>query len=187
MKEIYDGKWSWKRRAILIHYEDYVIAASMHGMPHGGGALANSFPGHFCIHFKDSTTHRSKSLDLSHQVMVHKAGGLLTPYIKQLEPKQIVELFFVALNQQDLDLLTHIYHDQTGDGVKLLEQVESIRLAKQKNTPTVDGPLVYELPLSFLVKEKNKREVGSFYTFRVKRESPTSEWKLESLPLNLIQ
>lgn len=59
MKEVYGGKWSWKRRAILVHYNGHAIAASMHGMPHGGGALANGFPGHFCIHFKDSLTHPS--------------------------------------------------------------------------------------------------------------------------------
>lgn len=37
MKKIYNGKWSWKRRAIIVISEDGKIAASMHGMPHGGG------------------------------------------------------------------------------------------------------------------------------------------------------
>ena len=50
MKEIYEGKWSWRRRAILIMVNDQWFAASMHGMPHGAGALANNFPGIFvCI------------------------------------------------------------------------------------------------------------------------------------------
>lgn len=35
MKKIYNGKWSWKRRAIIVISEDEKIAASMHGMPHG--------------------------------------------------------------------------------------------------------------------------------------------------------
>ncbi|WP_332632783.1 hypothetical protein [Halalkalibacter flavus] len=186
MKEIYSGKWSWQRRAILVHHEGKMIAASMHGMPHGGGALANNFPGHFCIHFKGSTTHRSKSLDLSHQIMVYKAGGMLAPYVQQLPPNKIVELFLIALNQNDLDLLNLIYTDQNRESEKLIEEIESIRLVKKKNPSSINGPLVYELPLSFLVKKKNKGEVGSFYTFRVRRDSPTSEWKLESVPTDLL-
>ncbi len=39
MKEIYGGKWSWKRRAIIVIHQDQWIAASMHGMPHGAGVM----------------------------------------------------------------------------------------------------------------------------------------------------
>ncbi|MDT8861117.1 hypothetical protein N0O92_12815 [Alkalihalobacillus sp. MEB130] len=187
MKTIYEGKWSWKRRAILVHHDGKTIAASMHGMPHGGGALANNFPGHFCIHYKDSTTHRSRSLDLSHQIMVYKAGGMLSPYVQQLPPNKIVELFLIALNQQDLDLLNLIYTDQNGEAEKLITNIESIRLVKKKNPPSINEPLLYELPLSFLVKEKGRGEVGSFYTFRVSRDSLTDVWKLESVPMGLVE
>ncbi|MFC0472564.1 hypothetical protein ACFFHM_19275 [Halalkalibacter kiskunsagensis] len=186
MKEIYDGKWSWKRRAILIHHNDEKIAASMHGMPHGGGALANGFPGHFCIHFKDSVTHASKSLDLAHQIMVYKAGGLLTSFVQQLSPKEIIELFFIALNQQDLDLLNLIYHDKNGESIDLINEVESIRVVHKKNRPSIEGPYLYEIPLTFLITKKGEREVGAFYTFRVKRESPTSNWKLEQVPVDIL-
>ncbi|WP_052144719.1 hypothetical protein [Halalkalibacter okhensis] len=186
MKEIYGGKWSWKRRAILVQQEGKVIAASMHGMPHGGGALANNFPGHFCIHFQGSTTHRSKNLDLSHQVIVYKAAGLLAPFVQQLPPNKVVELFLIAINQQDLDLLTLIYTDQNGESAKLIEEVEFIRLVKKKNPPSINGALHYELPLSFLVKKKNQAEVGSFYTFEVRRDSPMSNWRLESVPTELL-
>lgn len=31
MKQIYQGKWSWKRRAILVRKDDQFLAASMHG------------------------------------------------------------------------------------------------------------------------------------------------------------
>ena len=65
MKEIYGGKWSWKRRAIIVIHQDQWIAASMHGMPHAAGALENDFPGHFCIHFYGSKTH-------------HKLHGFIT-------------------------------------------------------------------------------------------------------------
>ena len=63
MKTIYNGKWSWKRRSILIIAKDQLLAASMHGMPHGAGALKNGFPGHFCVHFYGSTTHGSGNED----------------------------------------------------------------------------------------------------------------------------
>ena len=65
MKKIYQNQWSWKRRAIIVLIEDQMIAASMHGMPHGAGALPNNFPGHFCVHFSGSITHRLKNEDLS--------------------------------------------------------------------------------------------------------------------------
>ena len=53
MKTIYQGKWSWQRKAIIVELEDgRRLAASMHGMPHGAGAIrGNNFNGHFCVHF----------------------------------------------------------------------------------------------------------------------------------------
>jgi hypothetical protein len=69
MKKVYRGTWSWDRRAILIMSESGKYAASMHGMPHGKGALQNGFPGHFCIHFQDSITHRSRKMDYAHSIM----------------------------------------------------------------------------------------------------------------------
>jgi hypothetical protein len=51
MKKIYNGKWSWKRRAIIVLISDQMIAAFIHGMPHGAGALQNGFLGHFFVHF----------------------------------------------------------------------------------------------------------------------------------------
>ncbi|MCC3377949.1 hypothetical protein LKX83_33445, partial [Cohnella sp. REN36] len=52
MKQIYNGKWSWKRKAIVVKKDHHYYAASMQGMPHGGDGIPdNSFSGHFCIHF----------------------------------------------------------------------------------------------------------------------------------------
>ena len=61
MKKIYNDQWSWKRRAIIVLVKDQMIATSMHGMPHGTGALQNDFPGHFCVYFFGSITHRLKN------------------------------------------------------------------------------------------------------------------------------
>src|SRR4051812_23938190 len=90
MKKIYGGKWSWKRRAIIVIHKDEWIAASMHGMPHGAGALKNNFPGHFCIHFYGSTTHRTNSMDLSHMLMILKASGKLDDYLSRANPYEVV-------------------------------------------------------------------------------------------------
>ncbi len=83
MKEIYGGKWSWDRRAVIVTIYDKnkkaerKIAASMNGMPHGGESITdNNFKGQFCIHFKNSRTHSGNRLDSGHQKAVKKAAGL---------------------------------------------------------------------------------------------------------------
>lgn len=104
-KEIYGGSWSWRRRAIIVERDGYQIAASMHGMPHGQGAISgNNFSGHFCIHFLDSTTH-SNNIDLAHQLMVWKAAGLIEEYLKKQSPQAMIEIALTALGQNDRQLL----------------------------------------------------------------------------------
>jgi hypothetical protein len=106
MKQIYHGRWSWKRTAILVHSGHEWLAASMNGMPHGGDGIPNNgFSGHFCIHFFRSTTHKSRESDLAHQLMVFKAAGNLKSYFKAASPLVIAESFVVAMNQQDPELL----------------------------------------------------------------------------------
>ena len=73
MKEI-RGYWSWDRRPCLVIVGNLVIAASWNGMPHGGCMINdNGFSGHFCIHFKNSRTHASNSVDAAHQACVREA------------------------------------------------------------------------------------------------------------------
>jgi len=77
LKQIYDGKWSWSRRAVIVLVGDRRIAASINGMPHGGCLIKdNNFDGHFCVHFLGSRTHASALLDPDHQRMVNVAAGL---------------------------------------------------------------------------------------------------------------
>lgn len=77
MKKIYDGQWSWERKGIIVDVQGYRIAASMHGMPHGGGKIDdNNFPGHFCIHFLGSTIHNG-GMDSGHHREILKAAGKL--------------------------------------------------------------------------------------------------------------
>lgn len=98
IKKIYDGQWSWVRRAVIVTVDGKRIAASMAGMPHAGldnkpanvyvegrssgyGAglnldtvKGNGMNGHFDIHFLNSRTHGTNHVDPAHQAMVKKAG-----------------------------------------------------------------------------------------------------------------
>ncbi len=75
MKAVYGGDWSWERRAILILYDGRVFAASMNGMPHGQQSIYdNDFDGQFCIHFVNSKTHGTSSVDVDHQLCITAAG-----------------------------------------------------------------------------------------------------------------
>lgn len=77
MKKIYSGRWSWERKGVVVEVRGYRIAASMNGMPHGGGKIDdNNFPGHFCIHFLGSTIH-SGGIDAQHHREILKAAGKL--------------------------------------------------------------------------------------------------------------
>jgi len=52
------GRWSWDTRPVWVHIGDRKVAASMNGMPHGGGGRSgNNMNGHVCIHFRGSRTH----------------------------------------------------------------------------------------------------------------------------------
>jgi hypothetical protein len=76
MKEIYGGKWSWQRRAVIVAVDGKRIAASMAGQPHGAGAISgNGFPGHFCVHFWGSRVHASGRVDKKHARMILEAAG----------------------------------------------------------------------------------------------------------------
>ena len=106
MKAIYYGKWSWKRRAVIVEMENgRKIAGSMNGMPHGRGAIAgNNFNGHSCIHFRDSTTHGSRKVDLTHQMMVWKAANVVEKQIKTLGAEDSIRLFFTAIDQGEMKI-----------------------------------------------------------------------------------
>jgi peptidoglycan hydrolase-like protein with peptidoglycan-binding domain len=58
LKETYNGVWSWDPRPVWVSINGHVMAASIHGMPHGGGVNnSNGMDGQICIHFKGSSTH----------------------------------------------------------------------------------------------------------------------------------
>lgn len=102
MKRIYQGKWSWKRRAILLTINGHHYAASMHGMPHGGDGIAgNQFDGHFCIHFLGSSTHKRYEPDAGHQFMIRKAAGTLYSAIREASPLQVIDYYLTCLREEE--------------------------------------------------------------------------------------
>lgn len=80
MKDIYGGRWSWERRAIILEVQGRRFAASMNGQPHGRGAIPdNRFPGHFCIHLLGSRTHGTRRMDVQHHRRMLEAAGYREP------------------------------------------------------------------------------------------------------------
>ena len=76
MKAIFSGQWIWLTRPVLVYFEGRVLAASMAGMPHAWDTIPNNgFYGMFDLHFLNSRTHNTDSIDPNHQASVQKAAG----------------------------------------------------------------------------------------------------------------
>jgi LysM repeat protein len=76
MKELYGGQWSWETRPVLVQIDGRTIAASMAGMPHDIETITdNNMQGHFDLHFLNSRTHNTNSIDPDHQKKVQIAAG----------------------------------------------------------------------------------------------------------------
>lgn len=182
MKKIYNGKWSWKRRAIIVISEDGKIAASMHGMPHGGGALKNNFPGHFCIHFYGSTTHRTNFMDLSHKLMILKSAGKLEGYLEQTDPYDLVNAYIAGLKQQDRDIVSLISL-QVLEWENLLYKIENIRISRMEVLPAEDVGDQLSLTVPVEVNLQLKEIGGKNFTGKVLlvRYMPNEQWRVDSV------
>jgi hypothetical protein len=182
MKGIYQGKWSWKRRAILVKVGNNCYAASMHGMPHGAGAIkGNDFPGHFCIHFPGSTTHRRKEPDPSHSLMILKAAGKLAQQLMAAEPHILVEYFLTAAREQDAAIL-----DMMTDGATLPFQPDEIFWLTRVDGGAISGDVhlvTAEIPVrvSYLTKEGGERK--ETWLFHLERPSFLERWKITGITL----
>ncbi|MBT2641637.1 hypothetical protein J7I80_05340 [Bacillus sp. ISL-41] len=182
MKKIYDGKWSWKRRAIIVISEEGKIAASMHGMPHGGGALKNNFPGHFCIHFYGSTTHRTNFMDLSHKLMILKSAGKLEKYLEQTDPYDLVNAYIAGLKQQDPDIVSLVSLQNLEWG-KVLYKIENIRVSRMEVLPAEDVGDQMSLTVPVEVNLQLKGIGGKSFTGKVLlvRFMPNEQWRVDSI------
>jgi len=181
MKKIYGGKWSWKRRAIIIIHKDQWIAASMHGMPHGAGALKNNFPGHFCIHFYGSTTHRTNTMDLSHMLMVYKASGKLDDYFGRANPYEVVNAYVAGLKQQD-SRVTSLASLKKIKWKPVLTKIENVRITRLPLLPVEDltEEISLDIPieLDWVIRNKGRQVYrGEIHLIRF---SPVDAWKVDS-------
>ncbi|PGL68946.1 hypothetical protein [Bacillus sp. AFS055030] len=186
MKEIYDGNWSWRRRAVLILADENLIPASMHGMPHGAGSLPNGFCGHFCIHFMGSTTHRTGKADLSHHVMILKAAGKLDEYMNNLPPSQLLNVFFVTIKNQDKGLVKKIAisnHKNMKKNLKKIKNIEAIQWTLPKTMDSDPSVLETKIPVEVNLFIKNRGRLRSTLSFTMVRTSPISPWKVNIDPL----
>ncbi|MBF8982432.1 peptidoglycan-binding protein [Lutibacter sp. B2] len=78
MKGLYNNRWSWERRPIVVEVNGLKIPASMAGMPHGTHFIRdNNMYGHFDVHFLLSKTHGSNKVDPKHQNAIKIAREFL--------------------------------------------------------------------------------------------------------------
>lgn len=182
MKKIYNGKWSWRRRAIIVISDGRQIAASMHGMPHGAGALKNNFPGHFCIHFYGSTTHRRDYVDLSHQLMVLKSAGKLAEYMQSSGPYEVVSAYITGFKEQD-EKIVKLASLQNLNWKGILPDVDNAAIMAMPMLPEED--IMFELILTipveieWYIKNKGRRCFNG--DIRLVRFSPAGPWKVDSV------
>lgn len=74
LKEIYEGTFSWDRKAIWVVINNVYYPASMNGMPHGNQTInSNNYEGHFCVHFLNSKTHDTNKKCPLHQACIKQA------------------------------------------------------------------------------------------------------------------
>ncbi|WP_246943943.1 hypothetical protein [Bacillus pinisoli] len=180
MKDIYGGKWSWKRRAIFVQFEDFLIPASMHGMPHGAGAIQNNFPGHFCIHFYGSSTHKRDYMDFSHKLMILKSAGTLEEYVGSLSYQELVHVFLEGMNQQDtyiLDLVLPSNWKQDQHFLDFLHDVDTITFKEMNNIH--EDILTSETNVEVTMYSKNQGKMKGDIYIPLYRDTPLSPWKIE--------
>ncbi len=183
MKEIYNGKWSWRRRAIIVIHKDRWIAASMHGMPHGAGALKNNFPGHFCIHFYGSTTHRTNYMDLSHKLMILKAAAQLEGFVNNADPYEVIHTFIAGLKQQDPFIVSSASLQPLKRN-KDIKEIETINLERMLVLPAEDHlndlSLEVQVEVDMIINNEGRKTFkGSILLVRF---SQMDAWKVDAVP-----
>jgi hypothetical protein len=183
MKKIYNGRWSWNRRAIIALVDDQMIAASMHGMPHGAGAIKNGFPGHFCIHFWGSTTHRSGKIDPSHKLMILKASGKIDDYFNNVDPYELIHIFSIAVNNRDKQLLelSVAKNKNRSQLTKVIKDLTYFRITNMSLLPVEDinEQVLIEVPVEVEFYKKHKGRDKKVMHFIIRRDSLIDRWYID--------
>lgn len=180
LKTAYGGSWSWDRRAVVVLAGDKRLAASINGMPHGAGALQNGFPGHHCLHFWQSTTHTKNKPDAAHQVMVHKAAGMLHEYLAQLEPAELqVTMLEMAGQGETAILRLGIRNPSTGtDPVPPVKQIKNIKIWDQRLVEEGADCCIAEYKVSVYF-HGDAKEYRKKVTVTSRYDSQLERWLLE--------
>lgn len=191
MAQIYSQGWSWRRKAILVTAGGHKLAASMNGMPHGGdGIPGNGFSGHFCVHFLNSSTHKSEHPDPIHQLMVHKAAGQLRSYLAAASPAQLAQSLIIALDHREDETVRLIAEGMDAKRFgKLAEharRLSGIRLTGQSQAdsaepvaePDVSRLLAYEAVRSVSATYSSGGSRGETLRLLFARPSAEAPWRL---------
>ena len=186
MKKVYQGNWSWRRRAVLVAKDGQVLAGSMHGMPHGGDGIPdNDFSGHFCIHFLDSTTHGSNQVDPDHQWMIYKAAGRLDEKFAKASPYEVIDGFLIALNQQDRELLRRGFADkrslQLAFYLEGLTRMKAVKKTKPFEPKEPGQAVSLEIPVPVTIWFNGQKPEHQVFVFTMKRSGRDAAWKIDSV------
>ncbi|THF74048.1 hypothetical protein [Cohnella fermenti] len=186
MKTIYEDRWSWRRRAVLVQAEGRQLAASMNGMPHGGdGIPGNGFNGHFCIHFLNSSTHKSAAPDLAHQLMVFKAAGQPRALLQRLTPLEQAESFAAAIHEQDREwvrlLLERVDSSRSQQLQERMARVLAIRPTAPERLHAGEDVLTAEVALAVNCQRSGGGRRTETLRFEFARSSPSSPWRITRL------
>jgi len=77
MLQTFGGRWEWTQRPVWVTVSGRTFAASINGMPHGGGVSTmenNGMNGHICLHFAGSRPHNGNaSYERDNQLTVEEA------------------------------------------------------------------------------------------------------------------
>ncbi len=176
LKKIYP-EWSWKRRAAIAIVDGKMIAASMNGMPHGAGALDNGFDGHFCLHFLNSTTHRSPNPDQAHHLMVLKAGGKIDDYLSKQSPEELIDVLMIAINNFDSSLLRKVVPLDYSE--KDLNKLSRLSVTKWKVSESKTEQFVQNLYTRLEVYIHDTGVITTTIELKAKRDPITSRWRIE--------
>lgn len=182
MKKIYNNEWSWKRRAIYVRKGKRMVAASMNGMPHGAGALKNNFPGHFCIHFYNSSTHSKREMDLSHKLMVYKAAGKTDELFSKADPYELVAYFIAGIKEHDKKIVRQLSLGKSNWGA-VFKKVEAVKIARLPLLPAEDmaDDLLISVPIDieWHIKDSGRQLVES--ELILFRETPFGYWRVDTI------
>lgn len=179
MKNIYSGKWSWKRRAVIVEAGGRRLAASMNGMPHGAGAISgNDFNGHFCIHFRDSKLHSNRD-DLAHQIMTWKAAGVAEEMLSKETPQRIMEVTLKYLEQGDYPTAAQLMG--ISEKSSLYKQLGSIDwlVVSKYDKPTQEGERnIFKVYFSYKI-HKGRTFNNKPVTIHLIKGAGPIPWKIE--------